>query len=47
MNRKELDEIVLERRLNVVTLDGLDNAIVGLTFSGVQGCHVVYSKKSA
>jgi len=45
MNRKELDEIALERRLKIVTLDGLDNAIVGLTFLGVQGSHVVYSKK--
>lgn len=45
MTRKELDEIVLERRLKVTTLDGLDKAIVGLTFSGVSGCHVVYSKK--
>lgn len=45
MKRNELDDILKERGLSVKMLDGLDNAIVGLTLNGVKGSHVVYSKR--
>lgn len=45
MTRAELMEILEAREAQVVTFDGLDDAMVGVTTGGTEELHVVYSRE--
>lgn len=45
MTRAELMEILGSRDAQVVTFDGLDDAMVGVTTEGTKELHVVYSRE--